>query len=260
MKCYKKGYMFSPFDVPKRYFQHFYVFGTFTNVLVWLVVVLHPFSFTPLVPPGIRNMLACSSPSGPVDNLSTALVLSCITVHVCRRCIESSRVSSYSAATMSLLHYVAGILHYFSLPVIPLLESRLVCTNNSGLVVRHISECRILHVFGLVVFVVSSWKQNQLLNILSNLRRQKDNRIKNTEYYIPKGDLFQLVSCPHFLMEILIHLSFSIMSSFSNVPLLALLTFVITNQVIAALLNHKWYRTMVPSYPTQRTAIIPFLL
>uniref|UniRef100_A0A0L8I1U7 Polyprenal reductase n=1 Tax=Octopus bimaculoides TaxID=37653 RepID=A0A0L8I1U7_OCTBM len=123
----------------------------------------------------------------------------------------------------------------------------------------HLSKLHLLHLLGFLLFVVSSWKQNHYCIMLSNLRKKKANQIKNTDYYIPDGDLFKFISCPHFLMEILIHVSFSMMSYFSNIPLLSLLLFVITNQLISGFLNHRWYKNMVPSYPQERRAVIPFL-
>ncbi|XP_036364077.1 polyprenol reductase isoform X5 [Octopus sinensis] len=166
MKQYVDCYIRSPYDLPKRFFKHFYLFGM-CNSGIMLCIVLSSSFIQPFTSP--TALLGCSSWS------------------------------------------------------------------------------------------VSSWKQNHYCIMLSNLRKKQANQIKNTDYYIPDGDLFKFISCPHFLMEILIHVSFSMMSYFSNIPLLSLLLFVITNQLISGFLNHRWYKNMVPSYPQERRAVIPFL-
>ncbi|XP_052828361.1 polyprenol reductase isoform X1 [Octopus bimaculoides] len=228
------------------------------NSGIMLCIVLSSSFIQPFTSP--TTLLGCSSWSGPIDNFTTVLVLSCITVHTCRRYIESRSVSIYSSATISILHYITGFIHYFSLSAIPTVESVVIC-NNTKLTFKelHLSKLHLLHLLGFLLFVVSSWKQNHYCIMLSNLRKKKANQIKNTDYYIPDGDLFKFISCPHFLMEILIHVSFSMMSYFSNIPLLSLLLFVITNQLISGFLNHRWYKNMVPSYPQERRAVIPFL-
>ncbi|XP_036364075.1 polyprenol reductase isoform X2 [Octopus sinensis] len=245
MKQYVDCYIRSPYDLPKR-----------SGIM--LCIVLSSSFIQPFTSP--TALLGCSSWSGPIDNFTTVLVLSCITVHTCRRYIESRSVSIYSSATISILHYIAGFIHYFSLSAIPTLESAVIC-NNTKLTFKelHLSKLHLLHLLGFLLFVVSSWKQNHYCIMLSNLRKKQANQIKNTDYYIPDGDLFKFISCPHFLMEILIHVSFSMMSYFSNIPLLSLLLFVITNQLISGFLNHRWYKNMVPSYPQERRAVIPFL-
>lgn len=208
----------------------------------------------------IFHAIGCSSSNGPIDPLSTVLVLVCISVHVVRRYFESTTISVYSTATISVLHYIAGIMFYISLPLIPTVESSVICSGDdvfSGLNPRHL---KLLHILGFGLFAFAQWKQHKYCILMAQLRRDKNAKVKDTKYHIPKGELFELISCPHFFMEILIHTSFSVMSQLSNTPLLFLLLFVVTNQIIAGILNHKWYKQTFPSYPIKRKAVIPYLI
>ena len=83
---------------------------------------------------------------------------------------------------------------------------------------------------------------------------------KQTGYLCPRGGLFDLVSCPHFLMEIIIYFSFCIVFRFQHTILLSLFTFVLINQVIASLITHQWYCQNFPGYGQKRRAVFPYLL
>jgi len=81
------------------------------------------------------------------------------------------------------------------------------------------------------------------------------------EHAIPRGGLFDHVSCPHYLMEIIIYLAFLLIGGYRHVTLLSIVIFVVTNQLVAGYLTHRWYRTHFGAlYPAQRKAVIPFVL
>ena len=86
-------------------------------------------------------------------------------------------------------------------------------------------------------------------------------KVVNYEHAIPRGGLFEYVSCPHYLMEIVIYLAFLLIGGYCHVTLLSVVIFVITNQLVAGYLTHRWYRTHFGSlYPVHRKAVIPFVL
>ena len=81
------------------------------------------------------------------------------------------------------------------------------------------------------------------------------------EHAIPRGGLFEYVSCPHYLMEIIIYLAFLLIGGPLHVTLLSIVIFVVTNQLVAGCLTHQWYRCHFGTlYPAQRKAVIPFVL
>ena len=86
-------------------------------------------------------------------------------------------------------------------------------------------------------------------------------KVVSYEHAIPRGGWFDYVSCPHYLMEIIIYLSFLLIGGPRHVTLLSVVIFVITNQLVAGYMTHRWYCTHFGSlYPAQRKAVIPFLL
>lgn len=77
---------------------------------------------------------------------------------------------------------------------------------------------------------------------------------------MPRGGVFDYVSCPHFLAEMIIYICFAAVFCFQHTVLLSVLLFVITNQLMASVITHAWYQETFPNYPTQRKAVIPFIL
>jgi hypothetical protein len=89
------------------------------------------------------------------------------------------------------------------------------------------------------------------------------------------GFLFRWVSCPHYLCEICIYLSFTLMCSSSYIPMYVshsttrwlnslsslIFVFVCANLSSTAVDSHAWYRNYFGShYPPERKAILPFIL
>jgi hypothetical protein len=77
-------------------------------------------------------------------------------------------------------------------------------------------------------------------------------------YYIPRGGLFEYISSPNLLGEIIEWTGWALMSwclpSFS----FALWTY--ANLLPRALDHHRWYKHLFPNYPEKRKAVIPFIL
>jgi 3-oxo-5-alpha-steroid 4-dehydrogenase 1 len=97
-----------------------------------------------------------------------------------------------------------------------------------------------------------------VINLRSDgiLRKLRSNG--ETGYRIPRGGLFAMVSCANYFGEIVEWLGWA-MLTWS----LAGLTFALwtaANLVPRARAHHEWYRREFPDYPTQRKAIIPYLI
>ncbi|MEN8228810.1 MAG: DUF1295 domain-containing protein [Bacteroidota bacterium] len=108
-------------------------------------------------------------------------------------------------------------------------------------------------IMGIILFaggVFLNWWSDQ---ILLNLRKGG-----KRGYFIPRGGLFQWISCPNFLGEILEWTGFAIMTWSPAALVFALWTFF--NLIPRALDHHKWYRSNFPEYPPERKAIIPWIL
>jgi len=97
--------------------------------------------------------------------------------------------------------------------------------------------------------------------VLTDFETWFTGKVVSYEHAIPRGGLFEYISCPHYLMEIVIYLSFLLIGGYSHVTLFSIVVFVVTNQLVSGYLTHRWYRDHFGSlYPVQRKAIIPLLL
>ena len=90
-------------------------------------------------------------------------------------------------------------------------------------------------------------------NILINLRTKEDGR-----YKIPKGFLFNYVSCPNHFGEIVEWLGFAIMAW--NLPAWAFFIWTAANLIPRAIKHHQWYQQKFEHYPKKRKALIPYMV
>jgi steroid 5-alpha reductase family enzyme len=78
-------------------------------------------------------------------------------------------------------------------------------------------------------------------------------------YFIPRGGLFNYISCPNFFGEIVEWTGFAIMAW--NLPALSFAVWTAANLIPRALDHHKWYRGYFKEeYPKSRKAVIPFVV
>ena len=78
-----------------------------------------------------------------------------------------------------------------------------------------------------------------------------------TEYKIPRGGLFELVSCPNYLGEIVEWCGWALMTW--SLPGLVFAVWTAANLAPRAWSNHIWMRRKFPEYPKARRALIPFI-
>ncbi|MGH6871265.1 MAG: DUF1295 domain-containing protein [Rhizomicrobium sp.] len=77
-------------------------------------------------------------------------------------------------------------------------------------------------------------------------------------YAIPHGGLFEFVSCPNLLGEVVQWLGFALMCW--NLPALSFAVWTAANLIPRALSHHRWYCAHFADYPRSRRAVVPFLL
>jgi protein-S-isoprenylcysteine O-methyltransferase Ste14 len=79
-----------------------------------------------------------------------------------------------------------------------------------------------------------------------------------TGYRVPHGGLFEWVSCPNYLGEIIEWFGWALATwSWAG---LAFAVFTVANLLPRALAHHRWYRAQFPGYPTRRRALVPGVL
>lgn len=88
---------------------------------------------------------------------------------------------------------------------------------------------------------------------LRHLRGSED-----SGYKIPRGSLFEYVSCPNYFGEIIEWTGWAIASW--NLAGLSFALWTIANLVPRAVAHHKWYGRTFSDYPSTRRAVLPFIL
>lgn len=106
---------------------------------------------------------------------------------------------------------------------------------------------------GIVLFFFGLWINWKADNILIHLRKPNE-----TDYKIPKGWLFSLVSCPNLLGELIEWAGFAILCW--NMPALAFFIWTAANLIPRAMAHHKWYKNKFENYPAARKALLPYIL
>ena len=106
---------------------------------------------------------------------------------------------------------------------------------------------------GTLLFVLG-WAINQHADrVLLRLRAPGQ-----SGYRIPRGGLYEKVSCPNYLGEMLEWTGWAIATW--SLAGAAFALFTMANLLPRAIANHRWYRQQFSDYPPGRKALLPFLL
>lgn len=76
---------------------------------------------------------------------------------------------------------------------------------------------------------------------------------------IPSGGLFEYVSTPHYLGEMVEWAGFCVACNYSLASV-AFAVYTAANLIPRGVSHHAWYQTNFAAYPANRKAVIPFLL
>jgi len=108
-------------------------------------------------------------------------------------------------------------------------------------------------IFGTIIFL-TGFVINKTAD--AKLRSMRKNSPK--EYVLPRGWLFNYISSPHYLGEIIEWAGWAVMTW--SLPGLAFSIFTFANLFPRAVSSHRWYKSHFTEYPSDRKAIIPFIL
>ncbi|MGA7305834.1 MAG: DUF1295 domain-containing protein [Rhodothermales bacterium] len=108
-------------------------------------------------------------------------------------------------------------------------------------------------VIGSVLFLSGMW-----INLRSDGELIRQRRNAHGRYIIPRGGLFDYVSAPNYLGEIVEWLGFAVMTW--SPAALAFAIWTAANLAPRAISHHKWYRETFPDYPEERKALVPFVV
>lgn len=249
-------------EVPKRYFQHFYIFSSALSSLAFYLCY-RTYVLGHEVSPVIVSWLDLLGGARRQANTSATSVFLCvflITLQCYRRLYETSYISVFSDSRINISHYLIGHLHYFGTVSSILVEapgfSRLSFQYRSGLDVKD------LNVYTCLCTCLFLWAwimQYSSARILSDLRKRRG-RVVTYDHLLPEGGLFNYVSSPHLFCEALIYFSLYLIL-YNNSTFAYVFYWVISNQFETSLLNHWWYQNKFSrQYPTTRKAFIPYLV
>ena len=284
-------------QVPKRWFTYFYVVGVICNTGVSMAL--------------LRTVSSCySNFKWKYDMNDNGLVGLCIGVslyqiHLCRRLYECIFVTrSSKSARMHVMHLAFGLIYYMLVPLTIMANAlALLPPRNINEIIALLRNCGPhetvqersappsslpLVLCGSILIIVGGYGQHRCHQILANLRSQNIkvnasdgpsvHASKSAVYRIPRGDLFEFVSSPHYFYEILVYAGLALVAGSNSIFLyhkppnatavtgIAVLwggvfatTFI--NLYASAKETHSWYvRTFGADYPESRTALVPLLL
>lgn len=107
-------------------------------------------------------------------------------------------------------------------------------------------------VIGLVLFIVGFYINNAGDSKLIALRKS------GTGYQIPRGWLFEYVSCPNHFGEIVEWIGYAVLAW--NLPAISFAVWTMSNLIPRTLNHHAWYNEHFEEYPKNRKAVIPKIL
>jgi hypothetical protein len=105
---------------------------------------------------------------------------------------------------------------------------------------------------GVVVFVAGFIINKRADQILRALRKPGE-----MDYKIPRGSLYEKISCPNYFGEILEWLGWAVATWSLAGLIFAIWTF--ANLAPRAVSYHQWYKETFSEYPPERKALIPFI-
>ncbi|XP_036890062.1 polyprenol reductase isoform X2 [Sturnira hondurensis] len=249
--------VFRLFDVPKRYFSHFYVISVLWNGFLLWCLMQSLFLGVPL-PHWLLTLLSTLGPAqvqGGELALSPLLVLLLLWLHSWRRLFECLFVSVFSSGVIHVAHYCFALFYYVFLGLTVLSQVPMDSRNGENLLM----QVRWFHIFGVMMFIWSSLHQYKSHVILGNLRKNKAGVVVHHNHQIPFGHWFEYVSSPNYLAELMIYVSMAVVFGFRNLTWWLVLTYVFFCQALSALLSHRFYQSKFVSYPKHRKAYLPFL-
>ena len=130
------------------------------------------------------------------------------------------------------------------------LNGRYLFTLSSPLSSEWLADPRFIT--GSCLFVLGYFVNKRSDAVLRNLRKKSVR-----EYSIPRGGLFERVSCANYLGELVLWIGWAQLTWSPGGLVFALWT--AANLMPRARSIHRWYRERFPEYPPNRKAMIPFI-
>ncbi|VVC86953.1 unnamed protein product [Leptidea sinapis] len=248
-------------EMPKAFYRHFYAFASMFSTVTLLYAFLVYFtglsvhSYVVFI---LKLILEQEQPSVSVVAACIGLIL--LTIQCIRRCYETYCLQVFAKSSkMNLSHYLAGLVHYFAVIVAAVGQAPLFCGNQDRSKILWIDTwTKMISIPCVLIFLWAGYEQYQSNMIFAKLRKDKLGNIVTESHRIPHGRLFERVSSPHRLCEIIMYTVLILLVPTRTYFCIYL--WVICNQVQTAIQAHVWYNKTFKEYPKNRTAVFPGIL
>nr|XP_012228980.1 PREDICTED: polyprenol reductase-like [Linepithema humile] len=248
----------SKIEMPKKWFGHCYILTgpLFTTLLYF---ALNRYFFSQNIPESLLSLLdiflgTSRKPLVSAENTILATVL--LAIHGYKRAYETYYVCVYSDKKINILYYVIIYLHYATTSLSIIGESELFVRGSHVGLLSH--KLTIMELMCALIFLLSTYLQLRTNVIFAGLRKNQHGDIVTKEHKIAFGELFNYISNPLQLTEIILYLTLSVIlwpaSTFHYITI-----FVVLNQIETAYLSHQWYQNTFKNYPKERKILIPFI-
>lgn len=270
----KKGLFWQLFFMPKRFFMHFYVtallifFTCFAMVFIYYI----PSRFSAKLQSQSKQLVNFITMNKQLIRIESADSISSITaliftmilmiIQSTRRLYETSFISVFSSnSKINIIHYIYGHAFYLMAAlstIIPIIVSQTSNKYNFTNIIDNLLTKQ--RAIAFILFVYASHEQQKCNKVLANLRKDKSGRVITDQHYVPSGGLFEYVTCPHFLTEVVIYFLILVVQEFKQTYWNLIFLLVLSTQTIKAITEHRWYKKKYKDYSKERKAIFPRLL
>lgn len=238
----------SAFQVPHSYFLHFYVVSISSSVL-WFFQIVSNGTL-------LRHLCHHARGHGHDPSMSIEQVLltwSLLTIQGLRRLSETYALGKPSKSTMWIGHWLLGITFYLALGIAVWVEGAPALLREEDVMADIVISAPSLKTMSSIpLFLMASGIEHDCHVHLASLPK----------YSLPEHPIFKTFVCPHYVAEILIYLSLTIISTprgfLINRTMLTALVFVSTNLTVTAANTKSWYQEKFGSdRVSQRSLILP---
>ncbi|XP_020197576.1 uncharacterized protein [Aegilops tauschii subsp. strangulata] len=183
---------------------------------------------------------------GAVEGLRAELLAAALAVHFLKRVLEVLFIHRYSGNMP--LNTALAISSSYLLSAITMIYAQ-------HLAVELPDPTTNLLYPGVLLFAVGIAGNFYHHYLLSQLRKGGDD---NKGYKIPKGGLFEFVTCPHYLFEITGFFGFAMISQ--TVYALAMASGTAAYLVGRSFATRRWYESKFEEFPASIKALVPYIL
>ncbi|XP_052797760.1 polyprenol reductase-like [Mya arenaria] len=193
------------------------------------------------------------------DEMSCLVGCSLLFTHTLLRWYQSVYINVFSSScTVGLLDWLAPNL--YTLLAGLTLVSDAPPLEGKGFGWFNTSTLSWRHAVGVALFTAVSIHDSKLQYQLAKLRKNRNGHVVSEDHKMPKGGMFDIVSSPQFLHEIVLHASIGLTLGFTHQDWWLCTGYITISQIVRGLGRQEWYRKKYEDLPAGRKAVIPYLL